>query len=146
MLGRTHFAASIFLAVLFFSFYSFDNITNVFLLIVFVFGSLFPDIDSSKSIIGRKVKLVSYLFKHRGFFHSIFAMLLFGLLFYFLFSPSVGFAFVTGFLLHLMMDAISKEGLVFFGTRIKGPIKVGSMTEHIIYLVLLVVSLFLIVV
>lgn len=141
MLGRTHLAAAVFLAVLFFSIYSYDSITNVFLLFLFVLGSLFPDIDSAKSIIGRKVKIISFLFKHRGFFHSVFALILFSLLLGLLFKPVSGVVFALGFALHLIMDAVTKEGIHILGFRIQGPIKVGSITEHVFYLVLLVLSL-----
>lgn len=145
MLGRTHFAASIFLAVLFFSIYSYDSVTNVFLLLVFILGSLFPDIDSAKSILGRKVKIISFIFKHRGFFHSIFALILFSLLLGLLFKPIVGVVFASGFALHLIMDAITKEGINIIGFKIQGPIRVGSLIEQILYLVLLLASLIFII-
>ncbi|MBN1175292.1 metal-dependent hydrolase [Candidatus Woesearchaeota archaeon] len=141
MLGRTHLAAAVFLAVLFFSIYSYDSITNVFLLFLFVIGSLFPDVDSARSILGRKIKIISFIFKHRGFFHSIFALVLFSLLLGLLFKPIAGIVFASGFTLHIVMDAITKEGIHILGFKIQGPIKVGSITEHVFYLVLLVASL-----
>lgn len=145
MLGRTHLASAIFISSLFFSNYLFDTQTNVFLFVFFILGALFPDIDSSHSILGRKVKLIPFLFKHRGFFHSFWALIMFMLLFYGLFSLDVALVFSAGFVLHLILDAITKEGIALFGFKIKGPIRVGSLLEHIIYLILLVLSLLILV-
>lgn len=138
MLGRTHIAAAIFMAALFFSFFKFDLLTNILVLVILVIGSIFPDIDSSTSIMGRKFKLISFLTKHRGFLHSIWSLILFSILVYLLLSPLLGIVFATGFILHLMLDAITKEGVKIFGKRIRGPFKVGSIGEKVFYALLLI--------
>lgn len=144
MLGRTHLALSLFLSSLFFSNYSFDVMSDLVLFSIFIIGSIFPDIDSKDSLIGRKVKLIPFLFKHRGFFHSIWSLIMFSLLLGLLIKPIAGIFFALGFSLHLLLDGISKEGIKIFNKKIKGPIRVGSIYEHLLYLVLLMLSLFFI--
>lgn len=88
------------------------------------FGSIFPDIDNSQSMLGRKVKPLSYLlnkmFGHRGFIHSpcnlifissIIAIILsiFDLSKYY---PPL-FGFIIGVCTHLLLDAITKGGIPF---------------------------------
>jgi len=143
MLGRTHLIFSSFLLILFFYFYHFDILNNLFLVSMFLFSSIFPDIDNRRSILGRRIKLFSYLFKHRGFLHSIWALILFsGLIF--LLNAKLGLVFMAGYLLHLILDGMTREGISFFSKRVRGPIVVGSVVEHTIYLSLLLLSLFLI--
>lgn len=145
MLGKTHFALSLLISILFFYFFSFSFITNIFMLVFFLFGSLFPDVDTPKSILGRKMPLISMFTKHRGFFHTLFATALFSFLIYLIFNLKLALSFMSGYILHLMLDAITKEGIVFFGIRIRGPIKVGTVFEQVSYFFMLLISLFLIV-
>lgn len=142
MLGRTHLALALFISTFYFSHYSYGVMTDIVLLITFILGSIFPDIDTPKSLLGRKTPLIPYLFKHRGFFHSITAMIMISLILGLAIKPLVGIFFAAGFSSHLILDAISKEGIKVMGKKIKGPLKVGSLYEHILYLALLVLSLF----
>lgn len=85
-------------------------------------GSLFPDIDSRTSKMGKKLKItskiVSSLFGHRGFFHSpLFAGLIY-LLCRFLFERNgitefspIYIGFIAGMLMHLACDMATKGGL-----------------------------------
>ena len=87
-----------------------------------VVGSLFPDIDSSTSKLGKRVKpvskIISKLFGHRGFFHSlIFIGLLFLLLKHIFDTKNISqysviyIGFCCGCLLHLVCDIMTKGGV-----------------------------------
>ena len=140
MLGFTHVLFALFLSLLFVRFSSFDALFVLFVLI----GSLLPDIDESSSIIGRKFKLVGWLSRHRGFFHSFYFMLLVAVLFWF-WSELAAFAFVLGFLSHLFLDSLTRGGVSPFLTkkRFKGLLKTNSLVEKIIVLVLLCLNIYL---
>ena len=45
--------------------------------LIAIFGSMVPDIDNPSSKLGKNIKIVGYVFKHRGFFHSLPALILF---------------------------------------------------------------------
>lgn len=77
----------------------------LFLYAIFVTGSLFPDIDSSKSVLGRYIYLP---FKHRTWTHSLFFLLL---LFPLVLTGVPGFLFFTGYVLHLLADSCSAGGI-----------------------------------
>ena len=44
---------------------------NVLILVFAILGALIPDIDEKHSKLGKHFKIVSYVFDHRGFFHTI---------------------------------------------------------------------------
>lgn len=70
-----------------------------------VLGGLWPDIDHTKSMLGRFNPVARWL-THRGFCHSFTAMLIFSLPFIY-----VGvLTFSMGFLSHLVMDYIHSWG------------------------------------
>lgn len=87
-------------------------------------GSLFPDIDNTQSMLGRKIKPISFIINkiwgHRGFIHTPFNMLclsaiaLFAIYFY---SSQWCIPFLIGFMVgmgsHLLLDAITKGGIAF---------------------------------
>lgn len=94
-----------------------------------MFGSMFPDIDTPTSKLGRKVKplssLIKSIFGHRGVTHSIpFLVLITALawfylsnnvdadLFYYIKYAVVGFD--IGFISHILLDVITKEKVPIF--------------------------------
>jgi inner membrane protein len=111
----------------------------VFLTLVLL-GSIFPDIDDGKSkmkkasgIIG---SIISYLFKHRGIFHSvIFALGIFVLVIIF-WNSYYAFAVLIGYCSHLLGDFITPMGIRLFypfsNFKIRGPIRVGGIGEWVI--------------
>ncbi|MCF7798741.1 metal-dependent hydrolase, partial [Candidatus Woesearchaeota archaeon] len=138
MQGRTHLLAGLLIGFFFFSFV--DTILHSFIvLFLAVVGSLLPDIDTTTSLLGRRVKIIGFLFKHRGFFHSLLFAFLITLIVVELSSPVFGMAFGLGVFSHLLLDAITKEGLSFWPIplHIKGYIRVGSFIEHVLQLILL---------
>lgn len=104
-----------------------------------IIGSLFPDIDSQTSILGRKVRFLSFFLKHRGFFHSVLLLALICLILL-PFNKLLLVGFALGFVSHLLLDIISKEGikLPLIG-RLKGFIRVGSWQEMLFSLLLIIV-------
>jgi len=135
MLFKTHLAFALLIALVLL----FLNINPVFI-IVFVIAALLPDIDSPFSKIGKKVKIVNYLFAHRGFFHSLFALLIFTILLYF-FDVFIATAFFSGYFLHLLLDSFTKQGIFLFyplsTKKSKGKLGAGGLLENIFFFITL---------
>jgi len=135
MLFKTHLAVALLIALILLHF----NVNMTFV-ITFVIASLLADIDSPTSKIGRKVKVVNYLFAHRGLFHSLFALLIFAVLISFI-DYLLALAFFLGYFLHLLLDSFTRQGIFIFfpfsTKRSKGSVRVGSLLETIIFLVVL---------
>ena len=83
-------------------------------------GAVAPDIDHTRSYISNKVPLLPYLLslytKHRGFTHSALGLLIVALILYLLyifahFQATSLVAFWTGYLLHIVGDALSVSGI-----------------------------------
>lgn len=141
----THFVVGLFVGAAAHALFGGDLVTTLFSA---AFGALLPDIDHQASFIGRRIKPVSWLAQHRGFFHSLFgAAILTGL--YELILNTSGYThtvypavFFAGFLSHLVLDASTKEGIQLFypaKKRIKGKRTTGSFLE---WLFLLIMSVF----
>lgn len=78
-----------------------------------VFASLLPDIDHENSKINRMLPVtrwVPLLFKHRGFFHSIFPVALIYFGFHHFQYDLVGVPLAVGYLAHLLSDCITVMG------------------------------------
>lgn len=87
-------------------------------------GSLFPDLDSRTSKLGSKLKLtsaiISKLFGHRGFFHSLlFSLVMAGLCIFAFWKYDISEyiylwqGFIIGILNHLFCDMFTKGGVPF---------------------------------
>lgn len=74
---------------------------------LFLLGTLLPDIDSKKSILGRYIYLP---LEHRTWTHTIWIVLLFSVISRF--CKSIWFL-TLGYFLHLMEDSISTAGVCF---------------------------------
>jgi inner membrane protein len=104
-------------------------------------GALLPDIDHPKSWVGRRVRVISHplaaLIGHRGFTHSILAVIACGLL---LRWRGLGHAvvdpLVAGYLSHLAADLLTPSGLQLawpLRRRVAIPLcKTGSPGELVI--------------
>lgn len=110
MLIKTHVAFGALFALAYISIFHPNNQILFFLLTMF--GAMLPDIDHPKSTLGRYVKPIGKIFKHRGVFHSVFALPVFALLLFWLLDTSrFTFAILLGYVSHLLGDALSKEGI-----------------------------------
>ena len=119
---------------------------QVLFMILVLFGSLLPDIDHPRSKLGRKVKFVSWLFEHRGFTHSIYALILVALISNSLTSNlNNTYGLLIGFMSHLVADSLSKEGVMFFHplskAKIRGIITTGSAAEYVLFVFLLALTI-----
>ena len=144
MLLRTHLVFSIFLYFLLFDFVSSHFMFMVFLL----FGTMFVDIDSRKSRIGRKwfLRPLQWFFSHRGMFHTlIFGIVLSGLIYFF--NKIAGIGFGLGYLSHLFLDMLTVQGVALFRPFVKKKmgfgIRSGGLIEEIIFVLLLLADVYL---
>ena len=88
-----------------------------------IIGSILPDIDHEGSLINKVLpitKWFSRLFRHRGFFHTIFpALILFFVVGYFS-TTLVAISLVIGYLAHLVSDGLTLAHLVSDGLTLAG--------------------------
>jgi len=147
MMFRTHIAVGFLIGL--FLLQILNPVNQILFIFLMLLGAALPDIDHPESKIGSKIKVVGYLFEHRGFFHSLFAvLLLYLLLLHYIDSASVGvyiFAITAGYLSHVVTDSITKEGIMPFHPiskfRVSGFIKTGRITEYVFLVIILAVSL-----
>ena len=139
MLGKTHLAIGILAALILLPFIDVPN-AFVFVLIV-ALGSLLPDIDHEKSTINKfcpVTRILPKFFKHRGFFHSIFPVIILYLIFYYFDQNFIGLSLAFGYLTHLASDSLTRMGINFlhpFSTiHLRGPITTGTFLETLIFL------------
>jgi len=149
MMYYTHLAFGLLTALLAIDFFNIKN-KLVFVLIA-VFFSIFPDIDETKSKIGKKYKwtskIINFIFGHRGFLHAVYIPLVLFFIFYGI-NEELGIAVLAGYFSHLFMDALTKKGIKPFypllNKRTNGFFKTGSLLEKMFFLVMVVVDLSLI--
>lgn len=103
-----------------------DEISKVTIVSGAIFGSLLPDIDHTKSFMGRKAPIVSHVvaatFKHRGFLHTP-VFIIISAVFLFVAAPLITnvdisrtFSFFTkglipGMVTHILLDSFNKGGI-----------------------------------
>lgn len=128
----------------------FLKINNRFLFLIFVIlGSVFVDIDSSESLLGSRIKPLSWLinkiFGHRGLFHTIYIPLIIFLISIYYGYINIGAGFSLGYLSHILIDCFNINGIRLFRPisdfRVRGFIRTGGFLESIIFLILLIVGL-----
>lgn len=146
MLGRTHFVIALFIFLLVFSIFSFEN--SLLFLMVVVLGSLFPDIDRSSSYLGRFAGDLPLIFSHRGFFHSAYAMILLSSAVYFMGGFVLAVGFFVGYFFHIVFDSFTKKGISFFliDKRIKGPFVSGGLFDRFVFFFVLLLNIYLLII
>lgn len=122
-------------------------------LILILAGSIIPDIDHTRSKIGKRFWLLSYplqfLFRHRGIVHSLVGLLLFTGLLYGLLEltpqPALQHSlwFGAGYLIHLLADGLTKSGIHLIPgvLDLKGSIQTGGFIEKALMLLLFCTTL-----
>jgi membrane-bound metal-dependent hydrolase YbcI (DUF457 family) len=143
MLIKTHLAIAIFFILLFLSFVEYKLI----FVLVTLFATFIPDIDSRFSTIGQKkiMRLLQWFTRHRGIIHS-FTFLLIIVLFLVLFFPIISLPFFLGFGLHLFADSFTIDGIIPFyplKRKISGKISTGGKAETSIFVSFIILDLFL---
>jgi len=127
----------------------FSGGNEVLFLVLVLLGSVLPDIDDGNSKIkkasGVLGSLISFMFKHRGIFHSlVMVVVLFVLMSFWNTYYAIGLS--IGYLSHLLSDALTPRGIQFLypfsSWKLKGPIRVGSIGEWVVLfgLILLVIK------
>lgn len=149
MMFRTHLAFGFLIGILSLKIIETSH-PVIFIALVTIFTSL-PDIDHPKSKIGRKLFFISWpislIFKHRGFFHSIFPPLILFFTFRYLKLEFIAFPLLIGYLSHLIGDSLTKEGINFLHPvskfTIKGPIRTGGILEAAIFILIVILDVIL---
>lgn len=145
---KTHLAFGLLIGLISLNFLNPDN-TIIFLFIT-VFFSIFPDIDKKDSKIGKKLKFLSYpigfIFKHRGLFHTIYLPILIFLFFSIFNLDTYGLAALLGYSSHLLMDALTIQGIrplsPLIKKRIHGFIKTNTYLEFLIFLIIIALNFY----
>jgi len=147
---KTHLAFSLFVGLILIKLLDVEN--QILFLIFLLFFSVFPDIDEKSSRISKKTKIlsrpISFLFKHRGLFHTVYFPLVLFLLF-FIINEELGIAVLAGYLSHLFLDSLTKSGVrifkPFFKLKFYGFFKVGKFFDNFLFLLFLIVDIYLII-
>ena len=140
MLFRTHLIFSLLIGTLTFQYFNF----NPYLFVALVaLGGMIPDIDKTGSTINNTLKItkpITLITKHRGLFHSLFFGALISSLIIFYFNKPIGVALLIGFLSHILIDGLNEAGVNFIyplqKLHLSGPIETGSVSEHILTIIL----------
>jgi len=140
MLFYTHLLAGLFSALLFLNY----SENKLIFIIVTMFFSIFADIDSYNSKIGKYwfSRVLTAFSSHRGIFHSLFFVFSFYLLFR-IYLPIIALPFLIGYLTHLVLDTVTVRGLrLFYPLKIRfhGFIKVGKFFEVVFFIVLIILT------
>lgn len=144
-MGKTHFMFALLIALLLYQFSSFPItiITGIFL----ITGALFPDIDHGTSLFGKKTKILSMIFRHRGFIHSFFMLIIMDLLIWLVKQDIYCIiAFSIGFISHMILDILNPSGLkpFFIGKKIKGNLRAGEWPDVVLFACFLFIIIFLV--
>ncbi|MEN0665613.1 metal-dependent hydrolase [Caldifermentibacillus hisashii] len=112
-----------------------------------IFGAMVPDIDHTGSKIGRAVPIIddmiSSVFGHRTFTHSLLFLILGYWLFHIFSLPeSLEFGIMLGIISHIVLDMLTVDGVKFLWplkTRVGIPfsVKTGGLFEHSFFLLLI---------
>ena len=142
MLGKTHIAIGVLAALILLPFINVPS--QIAFIVIVVIGALLPDIDHEKSTINKfcpVTRILPKFFKHRGFFHSIFPVILLYIIFWAFNQQFVGLALIFGYLTHLAADSLTKMGVNYlhpFSTwHIRGPVETGTLFETLIFVVVI---------
>ncbi|MBI2175835.1 metal-dependent hydrolase [Candidatus Woesearchaeota archaeon] len=139
MIFFTHLLGGVLAVAYFGSFFGIGGSGSVKIVAIAVAAlfSILPDIDMVKSKAGKHLQpfstVLSLVFRHRGFLHSfIFAAIVY-LGIRYLLSPAIAAAAAIGYSSHLILDSLTKEGIMPFSPlskfRQKGFVKTGGILE-----------------
>ncbi|MDO8740454.1 MAG: metal-dependent hydrolase [Candidatus Woesearchaeota archaeon] len=143
MLFITHILFAFLLSLFFKDFFNLNYLNYAIFLIIILFFSIFPDIDTPRSKLGRRTRplsnIINSVFSHRKLFHSLFFIVLLLVFLFMLFgfiNKAIIYAIILGYASHLFLDSLTKEGINFLypfsKLKIEGFINTNSLTEHIL--------------
>ena len=124
--------------------------SQIIFCVILLTSTSLPDIDTKDSKISRKIpilpSLLSIFTVHRGIIHSIYPVIILSVVLY-QYNGFYTFAFIIGYSSHLILDALTLQGVNFFHPfaqfHVKGFIKTGSIFELILFISLIAISAFL---
>jgi len=145
---KTHIAFAFLISLFLIDFLKIKN--QILFFIIVLFFSIIPDLDEYSSKISKKLKPLSYitklLFKHRGFFHSIFIPLLLSLILFSINKKIISLAILTGYISHLILDALTIKGITplfpIINKKINGFIKVNSLLDNLLFYIFLIIIIY----
>src|SRR3989344_9126219 len=142
---KTHLLFAFLISLLTFKYFDLNPLIFIGIL---VFSGILPDIDHGKSYIGRKLFIFSWIinlvFGHRKLIHSILFATIIALLIRTFFGL-YWIPFYLGYLSHLLLDGLTKQGVYIFypsDFRIKGFVKTNGIIEKVFLLILAGVNVF----
>jgi len=145
MRGYTHVAFATFVALIFIA--VFKQPDAYFFVSVAFIASLLPDIDIATSFAGRRAKFIGKIFEHRGFFHTIYAAILFSVVSWKIINQSAGLAVFIGYTSHIALDSMTKAGVKPFAPASKltfrGHAITGGMFDTLLLGTFIVADIFL---
>lgn len=144
MMFITHLAFGFLVALLTITLIEVPN-QSIFILAV-IFGAALADLDKMSSRLGSKIKPLSFLlellFGHRGLMHTIYIPIAMFVTISLFGYPVIGFAFLIGFISHLLIDSLTTTGISFLrpfnNLHLKGFIKTGGILEYALLATILV--------
>jgi len=149
MLANTHLAFGLLLGILFKPIVSPAN-TWLYYGIV-LFAALLPDLDHNGAILNRIfriTKVFPLLFKHRGFFHSVWPAVILAAVVW-PWSRTVALAMLIGYGSHLLIDSVTRMGVNWLYPllkfRIQGPVMTGGFVELLLFVGIIIVDIILLV-
>lgn len=109
---------------------------------IFGIASLLPDLDSSSSMLGKRVKIIGKMFSHRGFLHTP----LFLAIFLLIKNPAIKWAIIIGLASHLLLDLLNRGGIMLLYPFSRKKFKVltlkcGTWAESGIVIALLILEI-----
>jgi len=146
---RTHLAFSLLVALVIVNLEILKS--SITFIVIVLFFSLLPDIDTPESFLGRMTRPFSNLIRafvgHRTFFHSVWAP---AAIFILIAPFSIIFALAAslGYLSHLLIDMMNEKGLRPLwplNFHISGPFATGGFFELILFFVLIGIDSLLII-
>lgn len=143
MMFKTHLAFGFLLAIFSLNYIPAES-QFIFAFIVLAASAL-PDVDHPNSKLGSKVKPIAWLFDHRGFFHSLFAIAIFTGVFYLITGSVIySIAFLIGYASHIMLDSLSVAGIQPFAPllrfRLKGIFHCNAAYDYAFFMVISIIA------
>ncbi len=145
---KTHLMFSLLISLLIFKYF---NLNPYLFILILIFAGSLPDIDHSKSKIGRKFFFVSWFvnlfFGHRKLIHSIMFASVLSLIIKLSFG-NYWIPFYIGYLSHLFLDSLTKNGLYIFypsNFKLSGFVKTNGLFEKLFLLVLFILNIYYII-
>lgn len=144
MLIKTHIAITVFGILLLLL--SVEH--KIIFIIVALFATFLPDIDSRYSVMGKKKlnRILQFFTKHRGITHSFVFLIAVTLILLYL-LPVVALGFFLGYGLHLFADAFTKNGITpfhpFSKKKSEGFISTGRKFEKFTFIIFIILDVIL---